>query len=317
VRRRGACATSSSRIPSAGSRSRPASSRSSGSVVLDSASQLTATAPAHLSGAVDVVALGGDGQEARLPAAFTFVSSPQIDSVFPGAGATSGGTTIHLNGGGFEPGVAVTVGGVPATVVSRTPARVDAIAPALPPGAHDVSAANPDLQTALATAAFAAVAPPDPGIAGIAPASAPVSGGITVAISGSGFVAGATVRFGADASTGQGGAAASSVTFVSPVRLDAVAPAAPAPGPATVLVLNPSGQAAAASGFSYFVPDSGGGGGCGTALPAPGGEFGRDPGGVVGLALLLLAAAAVARRARPREPASPLPVRRSPRGRGR
>ena len=69
-----------------------------------------------------------------------------VFSIFPASGPPEGGTPITISGTNFDPGVAVTIGGVaPDNVVRVTDAQITAEAPALPPGSlNDVLVTNPD-----------------------------------------------------------------------------------------------------------------------------------------------------------------------------
>lgn len=68
--------------------------------------------------------------------------------------------------------------------------------------------------------------------------------GLTVKVTGTGFVSGAVVRFGDNAATG--------VTVTAATTLEAQTPEAATAGPVTVEVINPDGQAASlAEGFTY------------------------------------------------------------------
>jgi hypothetical protein len=88
---------------------------------------------------------------------------------------------------------------------------------------------------------YAYVLPPT--VTSVAPPTGPVTGGTTVVVTGSAFVPGATVRFGAVSAT--------SVTFDSSTQLTAVTPAG-AIGTVDVTVTNPDlGSATLTSAFTY------------------------------------------------------------------
>ncbi len=82
-------------------------------------------------------------------------------------------------------------------------------------------------------------------VVGILPRSGPVSGGTPVAISGSGFLAGATVTF--------GGTAATSVVVVNSSTITAVAPAR-ATGKVNVVVTNPGGSPMTLTDAFFYMP---------------------------------------------------------------
>src|SRR5262249_27301462 len=87
------------------------------SVSVVSATQITATTPAHSAGAVDVQITNPTGQAAVAASAFTYNVSfstsgnPTITAITPNNGSTIGGTAITITGSNFQTGAAVTVGG--------------------------------------------------------------------------------------------------------------------------------------------------------------------------------------------------------------
>ncbi len=93
---------------------------------------------------------------------------------------------------------------------------------------------------------FSAVSGPVPAVSSVAPSSGSTAGGTAVTITGTNFVAGATVTF--------GGTAATNVAVVSSTSITATTPAGAAGG-VTVTVTNPGGQSGSlASAFTYIAP---------------------------------------------------------------
>jgi plastocyanin len=85
-------------------------------------------------------------------------------------------------------------------------------------------------------------------LAAISPALGPTTGGLGVTITGSGFIAGATVSIGGVAATGIAVVSATSITATTPAR---------GAGAADVVVTNPDGQSGRLAGaFNYEVPVS-------------------------------------------------------------
>lgn len=79
------------------------------SYTVNSATSITATAPAHATGAIELsVRAPGGLSAATKKAKFTF-EAPTIASVSPSSGSVEGGTRITLQGTGFAPGNATTV----------------------------------------------------------------------------------------------------------------------------------------------------------------------------------------------------------------
>lgn len=119
---------------------------------------ITANAPAHASGTVNVVVTNPGGQSATKTNAYTYSSgtpAPSVTSVSPTSGPTAGGTAITISGTGFAAGAAVTVGGSSATgVVVNNSTTITANTPAHASGTVDVVVTNPDGQSGTKTNAF-------------------------------------------------------------------------------------------------------------------------------------------------------------------
>ena len=216
-----------------------------------SATQLSATTPAHVAGAADVVVTVG-GQSSATSAAdqFTYVAppAPTVTGVSPTSGSTAGGIAITISGTNFDTTATVTVGGTAATGVSfvnatqinaTTPAHAAGIADVIVTVAGQPSATSPSDQ-------FTYIAPP-PTVSAVSPSLGPTVGGTAITITGTGFDATATVTVGGTAATG--------VTVVSATQINATTPAH-AVGAADVVVtvggqssaMNPGDQ------FTYVAP---------------------------------------------------------------
>src|SRR5258705_2807922 len=125
---------------------------------------ITATAPAHAAGKVDVIVTNTDSQSATLAQALTYVlPAPTLSSVAPNTGPTSGGTPVTITGTNFQAGATVTFGALAATdvtvvsdtsITARTP-----LGPASQQLVVDVSVTNPDALKATATGAFTYTVP--------------------------------------------------------------------------------------------------------------------------------------------------------------
>jgi predicted outer membrane repeat protein len=111
---------------------------SAATFTVDSATRITATAPAHAAGAVAVTVSspGGDG---NLPGAYTYVAAPTVTGIAPDRGPVVGGTEVEITGTGFAGASVVKFGTTPAmsfTVDSAT--QITAFAPAHAAGVVDV-----------------------------------------------------------------------------------------------------------------------------------------------------------------------------------
>lgn len=113
-------------------------------VTVVSGTSITATTPAHATGAVNVVVANPDGQSDTLANAYTYVTlSPAVNAIAPSAGPASGGTVVTIVGANFLPGAAVSFGGTPATGVTVTSnTSISATTPAHVAGTVNVVVAN-------------------------------------------------------------------------------------------------------------------------------------------------------------------------------
>ncbi len=211
-------------------------------VVTISSIQIVVTTPAHAAGAVSVVVTNPDGQSGTVSGTFTYVPPPSISAIAPTNGPSSGGNSVTITGNGFLAGATVTFGGTSGTVTGLTATQIVVTAPAHAAGTFSVVVTNTDGQSASTSYTFN----PPPSVTSIAPNSGPTAGNTLVTITGSNFILGATVTI--------GGAAATSVTFVSSTSITCRTPARPA-GAASVTVTNPDGQTGTlAGGFTYVPP---------------------------------------------------------------
>ncbi|MDP1823565.1 MAG: IPT/TIG domain-containing protein [Archangium sp.] len=210
-------------------------------VTVTSATTATAVTNGSAAGAVDVVLTNPDTQRATLAGAFTYDAAPTLTAVSPISGTTAGGTVVTLTGTGFGAGTQVrfgTDGATGVTVVS--PTQLTALTPAHAVGVVEVRVTSLDSQSATLARAYRFVAPPTVTMA--APGTGDVAGGTLVRVTGSGFGAGTTVRF--------GGTAATNVSLVSSSELDAVTPAH-MPGAVDVEVSTDGAIATLSGGFTY------------------------------------------------------------------
>ncbi|HEY8740317.1 MAG TPA: IPT/TIG domain-containing protein, partial [Candidatus Dormibacteraeota bacterium] len=173
--------------------------------------QITATAPAHLAGTVDVGVHNSAGWSASACTTSNTTDEfhydvPNITGLSPGNGPTRGGTTVTIDGAvgadQFNPNdTAVDFGGTPACsgagagkcVVTPTGSssqeQVKPVSPPHPVGTvhvHVINSAGTSAETG--TDLFTYIAP-QPVITSIAPTNGPTAGGTTVTITGTGLTA--------------------------------------------------------------------------------------------------------------------------------
>lgn len=217
------------------------------SVVVGSATTITAVTPAGTPGAVDVRVTNPDAQFGVLTGGFTYqpLPAPVVMGVTPNSGPTAGNTLITVSGSNFVSGATVRVGGNLATNVTFVSStQLTARTPAGTAGGATVQVTNPDTQSSSLANGFTYVPPPAP--TSIAPNRGPITGGTFITITGTNFQSGATATV--------GGTAATSVNFVSATTLTALTPAHAA-GVANVVVTNPDGQSGTGvGGFTYDPP---------------------------------------------------------------
>ena len=94
-------------------------STAASSVTVNSATSITAKAPAEAAGTVDVTVSNSGGTSATSSAdQYTYVPVPTVTAVSPASGTTAGGTSVAITGTGFTSGTVVSFGSVAATSVT-------------------------------------------------------------------------------------------------------------------------------------------------------------------------------------------------------
>ena len=215
------------------------------SVVVDSSTQLTVTAPAG-SGTVDLTVNNGNGTSPTSINDLFAYASPTVTSVTPNFGGPGGGTTVTVTGTNFVPGVTVDFGSVPGTsVVVDSPTQLTLVSP---PGSGtvDVTVGNGNGISPTSVNDLFAYGPPV--VTALTPNVGPSAGGTSVVVTGSGFLPGATVSFGSTP--------AASVTFNSGTSLTVVSPPGHF-GTVDVTVTTPAGTSATSPADVYTYSSGG------------------------------------------------------------
>ncbi len=214
------------------------------SYTVDSATRISATAPAGVAGIVDIRVTTASGTSAVSAAdRYSYVAPPTVTAVSPMAGPTAGGTTVVISGSNLGAATAVTFGGTPASYTVNSANQITATAPAGAAGTVDIRVISAGGSSAIGAAdQYTFVAAPV--VTAVAPSAGPTSGGTTVVISGSNFSGATGVRFGTNA--------ASSYIVNSPTQITATAPAG-AVGTVDVRVTTLGGASATSTAdrFSY------------------------------------------------------------------
>jgi hypothetical protein len=217
----------------------------SATVTFVSATQLTAVAPAHAAGTIDVTVTTPGGTSAIVAGDhYTYDAQPTLSAMSPTAGPTTGGNTVTINGTNFTSGAGVKFGTTAsATVTFVSAMQLTAVAPVHAAGTIDVTVTTPGGTSALVAGDHYAYGSPT--VTSFAPTSGMT--GSTVTINGTGFVAGATVKFGTKP-TG-------SVTFVSGTQIKAIVPNGAVT--AKISVTTPAGTGTSVSNFTVTLSITG------------------------------------------------------------
>ncbi len=198
------------------------------SIVVVSASAISAVTPPGPSGPASVVVTNPDGKASTISAVFTYLAVPTVSALTPSVGDVSGGTPVSIGGAGFSSGATVVIGGSLATGVNVvSSATITCLTPAGSAGSVNVTVTNPSgLAATLSNGFTYSTGGTVPSVSSVAPATGPSAGGTLLTVTGSNFQSGPVVHFAR--------AAATSVTFVSSTTVTAVTPRAPV-GTAAVL----------------------------------------------------------------------------------
>jgi hypothetical protein len=181
-----------------------------------------------------------------IPTDSSVLTGPNITSLSPTAGATTGATSVIITGSGFTGATSVKFDGI--EVTSKT-VNSDTQITVTPPahivgGPYSVVVITP-VGTATKTNAYTYA--PAPTFTSIAPASGPNAGSTVVTITGSGFTGATSVTF--------GGTAATAFTVNTDTQITATTPLH-ATGIVNVVVTTPVGTATGSgvTGYTYVAP---------------------------------------------------------------
>ncbi|MBV9950386.1 MAG: IPT/TIG domain-containing protein [Acidimicrobiia bacterium] len=206
---------------------------------------ITATAPAHAAGSVDVVVTTPDTSGTATDG-FTYNAAPASLDLSPSTGPAAGGTAVALTGTHLADTTGVLVCGQAGTdldVVSDT--EVDFTTPAGSVGSCNVVVQTSDSGATTLTNGFRYFAVPT--VTSVDPTEGPVAGGVAVTIHGSGFTGATSVTF--------GDAEATDVDVVDGTTITATLPAHVA-GTVDVVVTTPDASGTGADAFTYDSPAS-------------------------------------------------------------
>lgn len=191
------------------------------SYLVNSSTSITAVAPAHAAGEVDVTVTTGDGTSATgLSAKYTFVAPPPptVTGLSPDTDTSDGGETITITGTNFTGATSVKFGTTSATFSVVNSTTITATAPARAVSTVDVTVVTPDGTSATsADSKFDYTEPPPiPTVTSLLPRFGSTAGGNTVTITGRNLDTATAVSFGASAAT--------SFSIFSPTTIFATVP---------------------------------------------------------------------------------------------
>ena len=217
---------------------------------VNSATQITATAPAGSAGTVDITVTTAGGTSALSAAdQFTYVvPAPTVSGISPTSGPTSGGMSVTISGTSLTGASAVMFGSTAASSFTvNSPTQITAVAPAEAAGTVDITVTTPGGTSAASSAdrfTFATANSGPPAVTGLSPISGPLAGGTPVIVTGSNFLNATGVMFGSTA--------ASSFTVNSATQITATAPAGTSSASTVdVKVTTPQGTSLATVGDEY------------------------------------------------------------------
>ncbi|MFI6953471.1 beta strand repeat-containing protein, partial [Nocardia sp. NPDC050408] len=181
------------------------------SFTVDSATQITAVAPAGAAGTVQVTATTAGGTSNGI--GFTYIAVPTLTTVVPNVGPVAGGTTVVLTGTGLTAATAVNFGATPATSFTVDSAtQITAVAPAGAAGTVQVTATTAGGTSNGVGYTYIAL----PTLTTVVPNVGPVAGGTTVVLTGTNLTAATAVNFGATPATSFTVDSATQITAVTP-----------------------------------------------------------------------------------------------------
>ncbi|MGM0577237.1 MAG: IPT/TIG domain-containing protein [Myxococcota bacterium] len=201
--------------------------------------------PAAEPGTVDVTLTNANGAD-TLAGGYTYEPYVRVWEVLPNYGPVEGGTPVTVSGEGFEPGLQLRIGALPAAdlqVVDE--GTVTATTPPGSPGLANVTVLQGGLKDTL-VGGFSYQAEMDLWV--VEPPHGSQAGGTFVTLAGSGFPSDADVRV--------GGTPATHVIVESPTRITARTPPGDV-GTVDVSVESPTrGTVTLPRSFTYFDPES-------------------------------------------------------------
>lgn len=211
-------------------------------VVVNSGTSITCVSPAGgAPGSVNVTVVTNGGTTGTKPFTYT---GPTLTGVNPTTGSVGGGTSVTVTGTNFVAGqTTVAFGANPGTSVSvSNGTSLTVTSPAGAAGTVNVVATISG--TATANSGADDFTYEIPTVSAVSPDYGVIAGGTAVTVTGTFFISGATVHFGANVAT--------SIAFVNSTTMTCDAPAAAGAGSVDVTVLVTSNSSTTSSSDKFF-----------------------------------------------------------------
>ena len=215
---------------------------------IDSATQITAVAPAGIAGSAQVTVTTPYGTSSTSGSSqFTYVAVPTVTGLDVNSGSTAGGTSVTITGANFTGLVSVAFAGLSASSLTVNSATsITATTPAEGPGVADVIVTTSSGASPVVDADQFTFNAPVPSVTGVSPSGSALAGGSSVTITGSGFSNTAAVSF---------GSSSAAFTVNSDTQITATVPAATAAATVDIQVSGQYGILSAtgtADQFTYY-----------------------------------------------------------------
>jgi alpha-tubulin suppressor-like RCC1 family protein len=185
---------------------------------VESPNAITATAPAHAAGTVDITVTTPAGTSGSNSGdRFTFQGTPTVSKLSLKAGPTAGGTVVVITGTGFAGASAVNFGSSPAaTFTVKSDTSITATSPATSAAKVHITVTNSAGTSATSSKDFFSFTPT---VTSVSPNGGSTTGGTTVTVTGTGFATasgGTLFKFGTAKATSVVCASATECTMKSP-----------------------------------------------------------------------------------------------------
>jgi prepilin-type processing-associated H-X9-DG protein len=182
------------------------------SFTVNSATQITATAPPMPAGA-QAIAITAGVASGSTGVSVTYLGPPTVTGLNPSSGSVAGGTSVALTGTNFTGATNVYFGTTAATFTFNSATSITATAPADTVGPFNVTVVSPQGTSAAASANLFTYIPV---VTSLSPSTGGTGGGLSVTINGQGFTGVTAVSF--------GGQPATAVNFVSDTQITVTNP---------------------------------------------------------------------------------------------